>query len=214
VYAHQFAHLRGHRVPELHEPAVELRPMTSGGEVVEDYGHVGLTLRSHPVSFPRADLSKRRIVTCREAMQSRDDKWLEAAGLVLVRQRPGSAKGVMFITIENETGIANLLVWVKTFEKYRRAVLGAGMLAVYGRIQREGEVVQLVANRLTDLSGVLSSVGDRDQIFPLPHGRGDEFHHGSPTPDPRGLPKGPRPCDIVDPYLHLDEIRVKMRDFR
>ncbi|MFK0276273.1 error-prone DNA polymerase [Ensifer sp. NPDC090286] len=201
-------------VAELDEPAVALRPMTSGGEVVEDYGHVGLTLREHPLSFLRADLTKRRIVTCREAMRSRDGKWLEAAGLVLVRQRPGSAKGVMFITIEDETGVANLVVWAKTFEKYRRVVLGAGMLGIYGRIQREGEVVHLVAHRLADLSGELASVGDRDADFPLPHGRGDEFHRGAPAPDPRGLPKGPRPRDIVDPYLHLDQIKVKTRDFR
>ncbi len=201
-------------VAELDEPFVALRPMTSGGEVVEDYGHVGLTLRNHPLSFLRADLSKRRIVNCRDAMLTRDGKWLEAAGLVLVRQRPGSAKGVMFITIEDETGIANLVVWAKTFEKYRRVVLGAGMLGVYGRIQREGEVVHLVAHRLTDLSAELASVGDRDAGFPVPHGRGDEFHHGSPAPDPRGLPKGPRPRDIVDPYLHLDAIKVKTRDFR
>ncbi|NKJ40244.1 error-prone DNA polymerase [Rhizobium sp. SG570] len=201
-------------VAELDEPTVALRPMTSGGEVVEDYGHVGLTLRSHPLSFLRADLTKRRIVACRDAMQARDGTWLEAAGLVLVRQRPGSAKGVMFITIEDETGIANLVVWLKTFEKYRRVVLGAGMIGVYGRIQREGEVVHLVAHRLTDLSGELASVGDRDAVFPLPHGRGDEFHHGSPTPDPRGFPKGPRARDIVDPYLHLDAIKVKTRDFR
>jgi len=84
-----------------------------------------------------------------------------------------------------------------------------------GALQSQGgEVVHLVAHRLTDLSGELRSVGDRDQIFPLPHGRGDEFHHGSPTPDARGLLKRPRPRDIVDPYLHLDGIRVKPRDFR
>ncbi|NRQ17515.1 error-prone DNA polymerase [Ensifer sesbaniae] len=199
---------------ELDEPSVALRPMTSGGEVVEDYGHVGLTLRSHPLSFLRADLTKRRIVTCRDAMQARDGRWLEAVGLVLVRQRPGSAKGVMFVTIEDETGIANLVVWAKTVEKYRRVVLGAGMLGIYGRIQREGEVVHLVAHRLTDLSGELASVSDRDDSFPLPHGRGDEFHHGAQAPDPRGLPKRPRPRDIVDPYLHLDAIKVKTRDFR
>ncbi|MEY9772139.1 error-prone DNA polymerase [Sinorhizobium fredii] len=201
-------------VSEIVEPVVALKPMTSGGEVVEDYGHVGLTLRSHPLSFLRAVLNRRRIVTCAEAMQARDGKWLEAAGLVLVRQRPGSAKGVMFITIEDETGIANLVVWVKVFEKYRRVVLGAGMIGVYGRIQREGDVVHLVAHRLTDLSPELASVGDREAVFPLPHGRGDEFHHGSPVPDPRGSPKGPRPRDIVDPYLHLDAIKVKTRDFR
>src|SRR3546814_8196272 len=85
--------------------------MTAGTEVVEDYGHVGLSLRSHPVAFLRPDLRRRRIVTCQEAMDARDSRWLEAAGIVLVRQRPGSAKGVMFITLEDETGIANLVVW-------------------------------------------------------------------------------------------------------
>ncbi|MER8446525.1 error-prone DNA polymerase [Mesorhizobium sp. M1066] len=201
-------------VPEIQEPSVTLRAMTAGGEVVEDYSHVGLTLREHPVSFLRADLRRKRIVSCREAMQARDGQWLEAAGLVLVRQRPGSAKGVMFITIEDETGIANLVVWVKVFEKYRRVVLGAGMIGVYGHIQREGEVVHLVAHRLSDLSGDLASVGDRDAAFPLPHGRGDEFHHGSPTPDPRGMPRGSRPRNIIDPYLHIDQIKVKTRDFK
>jgi error-prone DNA polymerase len=80
--------------PEADEPDVLLRPMTAGGEVVEDYRHVGLTLRSHPVSFLREDLRRRRIVSCTEAMEARDGRRLEAAGLVLVRQRPGSAKGV------------------------------------------------------------------------------------------------------------------------
>jgi Helix-hairpin-helix motif len=98
-------------VPELLEPAVALRPMTAGGEVVQDYGHVGLTLRSHPVSFLREDLRARRIVTCAEAMAARDGRWLEAAGVVLVRQMPGSAKGVMFITIEDETGTPGRFRW-------------------------------------------------------------------------------------------------------
>jgi error-prone DNA polymerase len=173
-------------VPEVNEPAVSLKPMTAGGEVVEDYGHVGLTLRRHPVSFLRQDLQQRRMVTCADAMEARDGQRLETAGLVLVRQRPGSAKGVMFITIEDETGIANLVVWPKVFESFRRVVLSAGMLTVRGRIQREGEVVHLVAQQLTELSGDLASVGERDTSFPLPHGRGDNFHHGSPTPDPRG----------------------------
>ncbi|NRP89034.1 hypothetical protein GFPCMMHI_04959 [Ensifer adhaerens] len=81
-------------------------------------------------------------------------------------------------------------------------------------LPREGEVVHLVAHRLADLSAELASVGDRDAAFPLPHGRGDEFHHGAPVPDPRGFPKGPRARDVVDPYLHLDAIKVKRRDFR
>ena len=175
-------------VQEFDEPAAVLRPMTAGGEVVEDYRHVSLSLRQHPLSFLREELRRRRIVTCAEAMEARDGRRLEAAGIVLVRQRPGSAKGVMFITLEDETGIANLVVWTKVFEQYRRTVLSAGMIAVRGRIQREGEGVHLVAQQLTDLSTELASVGERDSAFPLPHGRGDNFHHSSPTPDPRDLP--------------------------
>ncbi len=202
-------------VAEIDEPAVALRPMTAGSEVVEDYGHVELTLRRHPIAFLRDDLRKRRIVTCSDAMQTRDGRWLEAAGLVLVRQRPGSAKGVMFITLEDETGIGNLVVWPQVFENFRRTVMTASMMTVRGRIQREGDVVHLVAHQLTDLSAELATVGSRDAAFPLPHGRGDEFHHGSPTPDPRDLPpKGLRPRDIYIPDLHLDAIKVRTRDFR
>jgi error-prone DNA polymerase len=100
------------------------------------------------------------------------------------------------------------------FEAQRRIVLSAGMMGVRGRIQREGEVVHLVARHLTDLSPELVSVGDRDAAFPLPHGRGDEFHHGSSGIDPRSLPKRPKPRDIYDPYGHIDAIKVKTRDFR
>ena len=82
---------------------------------------------------------------------------------MLVRQKPGSAKGVMFITIEDETGIANLVVWPTTFEKQRRIVLSAGMLGVKGRVQREGEVIHVVVSHLTDLSNLLRSVGNRDE---------------------------------------------------
>jgi error-prone DNA polymerase len=137
------------------------------------------------------------------------------SSLVLVRQKPGSAKGVMFITIEDETGVANLVIWPSLYERQRRIILAAGMIGVQGRIQREGEVVHLVANQLTDLSADLAGVGDRDDGFPLPHGRGDEFHHGSPGIDPRSLPpKGPKPRDIYVPDLNIDSIKVKMRDFR
>ncbi len=205
----------GGTVPEVNEPAIALRPMAAGREVVEDYGHTGLSLRRHPVSFLRADLARRRIVSCTEAMASRDGRWLEAAGIVLVRQRPGSAKGVMFITLEDETGIGNLVVWTKIFEQHRRIILSSGMISVKGRIQREGEVVHLVAHRITDLSQELASVGHRDGALLLPHGRGDEFHRGSPTPDPRSQPpKVTRARDMFVRDLHIDAIRVKTRDFK
>jgi error-prone DNA polymerase len=120
-----------------------------------------------------------------------------------------------FLLDEDETGIANLVVWPSLYERQRRIILGAGMIAVQGRVQREGEVVHLVAQHMTDLSKELAEVGERDDSFPLPHGRGDEFYHGSPRIDPRSLPpKGPKPRDIYIPDLHIDSIKVKTRDFR
>ncbi|MGN7871783.1 error-prone DNA polymerase [Paracoccus sp. 22332] len=187
----------GTLVAEVNEPAVALRPMVAGREVVEDYARTGLTLRRHPVAFLRDSLKQRRIVTCAEAMASRDRRWLETAGLVLVRQRPGSAKGVMFITMEDETGISNVVVWQKVFDRFRRVILSSSMIAVAGRIQREGEVVHLVAHRIIGLSRELAGVGEREEAFPLPHGRGDEFRHAAPSAEPGG--KG---------------IRVRTRDFR
>ena len=181
---------------EQAEPRVVLRPMPAGGEVVEDYGHVGLTLRRHPVAFVRSDLARRRILTCAEAVAARDRQWVEVAGLVLVRQRPGSAKGVMFITLEDETTIANIVVWTKVFEKYRRVILGAGMIAVRGRVQRQGEVVHIVAHHLTDLSAELASIGAREEGSQPSHGRPDSS------------------ADSDDPPARTGRIRVKTRDFR
>lgn len=183
--------------------------------MVEDYRHAGLTLRAHPVSFLREDLAKRKIVSCAKATAAKDDTWLGTAGLVLVRQRPGSAKGVLFVTIEDETGVCNLILRPTVFEKFRRAVLSAEMIAVKGPIQREGEVVHLIVQRVTDLSQELASVGERDSILPVPHGRGDEATHGGSGQDPREPPpKGWRARDIYIPDLHIDSIKPKTRDFR
>ncbi len=94
-------------------------------------------------------------------MNARDGRWLMTAGLVLVRQKPGSTKGVMFLTIEDETGPANVVVWPSLLEKRRCAVLGSSVIAINGKIQREGDVVHLVAQQLFDLSGDLSGLADR-----------------------------------------------------
>ncbi|MVA70200.1 DNA polymerase III subunit alpha [Agrobacterium vitis] len=186
-------------IAEQNEPEVELRQMNEGHNVVEDYGHIGLTLRDHPIAFLRTDLAKRNIITCEEAMTARDGRWVMTAGLVLVRQKPGSAKGVMFITIEDETGPANIVVWPKLFEKRRRIVLGSSMMAIHGRIQREGEVVHLIAQQLFDLTSDLSGLADRDMEFKLPTGRGDEFAHGSPGGGDSRDRSPPKPRDIVVP---------------
>ena len=142
--------------------------------------------------------------------------FLQMAGLVLVRQRPGTASGVVFVTLEDEFGIANLVVWAKVFEKFRHTVLAASMMAVRGRVQREGDVVHLVAHQLADLSAELASIGDKDpMLFPLQHGRGDQVRHGGSGPDPRELPpKGLRTRDIYIPDLRSDAIKVRTRDFR
>lgn len=192
LFAAAAARHEGAMLPEVAEPPATLRPMPAGREVVSDYRHTGLSLRCHPVSFLRADLARRRIVTCAAAMGADNRRRVEAAGIILVRQRPGSAKGVMFITLEDETGIANVVVWPKLFERYRRVILSAGMIAVAGRIQSADGVVHLVAQRITDLSPELASVGEHGTL--------------SATRETR-LPE-------TLPCRPADSIRVPTRDFR
>ncbi len=201
-------------VAEQQEPEVELRQMTEGHNVIEDYAHAGLTLRQHPVAFLRKDLEARRIVTCADAMNAKDGRFHMIAGLVLVRQKPGSAKGTMFITLEDETGPANIIVWPTLFEKQRRIVLGASMMGIYGKIQREGDVVHLIARKLYDLSGDLSALADRDLEVKIPTGRGDEFAHGSPG---SGDHRDKAVVKVRDMYvrdLHIDTLKVKARNFQ
>jgi error-prone DNA polymerase len=161
--------------PELVEPPVVLVPMTDGGEVVADYCSTGLSLRRHPVAFLRDELTSRKMTTCAELARTRDGRRVVVAGIVLVRQRPGSARGVTFITIEDETGVANLVVWAALFESQRRLILNASMLACHGRVQREGDVIHVIANRIEDLSELLRSVGERAEDRPV---RGDEAPGG------------------------------------
>ncbi|GAB2295009.1 hypothetical protein Dimus_029197 [Dionaea muscipula] len=138
--------------PELMEPAVTIVPMIDGREVVEDYAHVGLTLRQHPVTFLRDELRQHGVMPCADLLAKQDGRRVTVAGLVLVRQRPGTATGVIFITLEDETGIANLVIWSSLFERQRGVVLSANMLECRGRVQREGDVIHVVAEELSDLT--------------------------------------------------------------
>jgi error-prone DNA polymerase len=147
--------------PEVVEPPVALAPSCEGREVIEDYNSVGLTLRRHPVAFLRAELNVRKITSCADLARLRDGRAVSVGGLVLVRQRPGTARGVVFITLEDDTGIANLVLWSSIFEKYRGPVLNAALLACHGRVQREGEVIHVVAERIEDLTDLLAAVGER-----------------------------------------------------
>jgi error-prone DNA polymerase len=168
------------------EPPAMIVPMKPGREVVEDYRSVGLTLRRHPVGFLRDELARMGARRAAALADVRDGARVLVAGIVLVRQKPGSAKGVMFITIEDETGHANLIVWPSVFEKQRRLILSAGMIGCYGKLQREGEVMHVVVERLVDFSAMLRSVGCRDEAFVVRTGRGDEAKHGG-APDSRGI---------------------------
>ena len=148
---------------ELVEPEVTLATMTAGGQVMADYAHTGLTLRQHPLTFLREDLAARGIVPTDTLRHARDGKRLTLAGLVLVRQRPGSAKGVVFVTIEDESGHANLVLWPDLFARQRPMVFAARMLSCRGRVQREGEVIHVVAEQLEDLTPWLSRVSQATQ---------------------------------------------------
>src|SRR5262249_34020870 len=156
---------------------------------------------------------------------SKNDDIFTLAGLVLVRQRPGTASGVVFVTIEDECGIANLVVWPKVFEAHRRIVMGSRLLAVSGHVQREGLVIHLVAERLSDWSTELDTISDLHGLT-MPHGRGDEVRTdpgarrvGVPEANAtrhrsgRGLPVKKKPYDRSQIMLDRPTIRIASRDF-
>jgi error-prone DNA polymerase len=140
------------------EPPVVLPRMTRPQETAEDYRTISLSLRAHPCSFFRADLERLRAVPAARLKTMRDRARVSVGGLVLVRQRPGTAKGVVFMTLEDETGIANVVIWKDAFEANRRVAMTAAFVVVHGRLQREGEVIHLVAERFTDLTARLSEL--------------------------------------------------------
>ena len=141
--------------------AALLPQMPLGEHVVEDYATLGLTIKRHPLAFLRAELAREGLVAAADLRTLPVGRRLRVAGLVLIRQRPGSANGVVFITIEDETGIANLIVWPAILERFRRAALGATLLYCRGRLQREESVIHLVAEDLRDMTARLNTLRDR-----------------------------------------------------
>lgn len=138
------------------EAKVLLPAMPLGEHVVHDYARLRLSLKAHPLSFLRASFDKRRIVRNEELLEIPENRRINLAGLVLVRQRPGTASGVIFATLEDETGVANIIIWPKVFEKYRQVVLASRIMGVTGRLQREGLVVHIIAEKIEDLSHELA----------------------------------------------------------
>jgi error-prone DNA polymerase len=135
-----------------------LRAPREGREIVADYGSVGLSLRRHPLALLRDKLAQRGVITTAELWDLRPGRWVTTAGLVITRQRPGSASGVTFVTLEDETSHVNLIVWKRVADEQRAALLESRLLEVRGPLQREGDVLHVIAHRLTDLSGLLGDL--------------------------------------------------------
>ncbi|MBV9015229.1 MAG: hypothetical protein JO058_06195 [Alphaproteobacteria bacterium] len=177
--------------------AALLPEMPLGEHVVEDYATLGLTIKRHPLAFLRAELSQEGLVKAADLMTLPVDRRVSIAGLVLIRQRPGSANGVVFVTIEDETGIANLIVWPDTLERFRRAALGATLLYCRGRLQREESVIHIVAEDLRDWTRRLNTLRDRTGTEPPPASLKSHARK-SPFAMPERIP-GYDPREIVIP---------------
>ncbi len=137
--------------PDENAKPLPLMPLPE--QVVADYQTIRLSLKGHPMEFLRERFTQERVVACRDVNHTNDKRRISCAGVVLVRQRPGSAKGVVFMTLEDETGIANIVVWPKVMEQYRKEVMGARLILVEGYIQSSPEhVTHLVAQRMFDRS--------------------------------------------------------------
>jgi error-prone DNA polymerase len=150
-------------------PVIETVPALAapgeGENLVVDYASTGLTLGRHPLALLRHRLKQLRLSTAEELRGFPHGRLARAAGIVTGRQRPGTASGVVFVTLEDETGNVNVIVWRDLVEKQRRELLGARLLGVYGVLERQGEVVHLVARRLVDFSELLGRLETTSRDF-------------------------------------------------
>jgi len=157
-------------VPDAH---VQLPEMGLSEHVVNDYQTLRLSLKAHPMSFLRDACKAQGIVSCDDLRNLRDGARVKVAGVVLVRQRPGSSKGVVFMTIEDETGIANAVVWPQMLERYRKVVMGARLIVIEGRIQRHEDIIHVVSTRLADHSDWLLTLSEWAADLDVPLARAD-----------------------------------------
>jgi error-prone DNA polymerase len=138
---------------------------TEGENLVADYASLGLTLGRHPLALLREPLRRLRMATAAELRTLPDGRLVRAAGLVTCRQRPDTASGVTFVTLEDETGFVNVVVWRDLAERQRRELLGSSLLGVHGVLQRQGEIVHLMAGHLVDYSALLGSLVAQSRDF-------------------------------------------------
>jgi error-prone DNA polymerase len=147
------------------EAAPVLEAPSEGENIVADYATLGLTLERHPLALLRPGLKHRRLLSAREIAQLPHGRIARAAGLVTCRQRPDTESGVTFVTLEDETGMVNVVVWRDLAQRQRRELLAAQLLGVYGKLERQGEVIHLIAGRLVDLSPLLGRLETRSRDF-------------------------------------------------
>ncbi len=184
------------------EPEAPLPVMPLSEHVVNDYRTLRLSLKAHPMSFLRDRISRHGILACAELKRTRDGSRVKVAGVVLVRQRPGSAAGVVFMTIEDETGVANSVIWPKVLERMRKVVMGARLVVVHGRIQRHEDIIHVVAERLEDRSDWLRLLDEAGESLSLPVANADEVKRPDPgswrtSRDNNALPLPTAPADHV-----------------
>jgi error-prone DNA polymerase len=208
-------------MPQQAEDGASLPRMPLSQHVIEDYRALQLSLKQHPMAFLRTRFTQRGIIAHDRLAACRNGQKISVAGLVLVRQRPGTASGVIFMTLEDETGIANVVVWSHLFEQTRGVVMTAKLIGCEGKLQIEGQpphqVIHVVAERLTDLTGLLQNLREEqavpvenprapDEPFRVPVARADAVAHHNTRPDPRD----PAPPAHWDPPAVLD---IRSRDF-
>lgn len=145
------------------EPQLELPLLTEAAHVIEDYATTGLSVKAHPVSFLRKQLDSLRVTPAGDLGKMKNGDPIKVAGLITIRQRPGTAKGVLFVTIEDETGFSNLVVWQATFETYRKEILQSRLLMVEGKLQIERKVIHVVVEKCFNLSGLLRTMTRSDK---------------------------------------------------
>jgi error-prone DNA polymerase len=167
---------KGTSSESVYESNVELPAMSASEHVVHDYASTSLSLKAHPVSFVREKLTQLHIVPTIELPKLKDGTFVKVAGLVLVRQRPGTAGGVCFITIEDETGVANLVVFQNLFDKYRKEILQSRLLMVEGKMQKEGDVIHVIVKRCYDFTKLLRGLtpSNKEDLPVLTLARPDE----------------------------------------
>jgi error-prone DNA polymerase len=179
------------------EPLVTLPIMPLSEHVVNDYRTLRLSLKAHPLSFLRDRIRDAHYAACADLKAMRDGAKVSVAGVVLVRQRPGSAAGVVFMTIEDETGVANAVIWPKVLERERKVVMGARLVVVHGRIQRHEDIIHVVAAKLEDRSDWLSLLTEDGEALSVALANADEVKR----PDPgswRGASEEPLPLAPTD----------------